>query len=63
VNAEKSLMSFLGGGCHSCIGAHLDGNRFLVFHEDTRHYTFEVSTADKTEIQAIAGQLKAHDGN
>ena len=63
VNAEKNLMSFLGGGCHSCIGAHLDGNRFLVFHEDTRHYTFEVSTADKTEIQAIAGQLKARHGN
>jgi len=59
VDAEKNLMSFLGGGCHSCIGAHLDGNRFLVFHEDTRHYTFEVSSADEKEIKGIAQQLKA----
>ena len=30
-------MSLLGGGCHLVL-EHLDGNRLLVFHEDSRFY-------------------------
>ena len=58
VDAEKNLMSYLGGGCHSCIGAYLDEERLLVFHEDTRHYSFPVTTADEGEIAAISSQLR-----
>jgi hydroxymethylbilane synthase len=58
VDAEKNLMSYLGGGCHSCIGAYLDQDRLLVFHEDTRHYTFPVTTADEAEIAEISAQLR-----
>ena len=58
VDAEKNLMSYLGGGCHSCIGAYLDQDHLLVFHEDTRHYTFPVTTADEAEIAEISAQLR-----
>lgn len=57
VAAEKRLMSLLGGGCHSCIGAHLDGNRLLVFHEDCRFYEFPIEHADEVELARIAQQL------
>lgn len=57
VEAEKSLMAHLGGGCHSCIGAHVTGNRMLVFHEDTRQYEFPVSKADDEEVGGIAKEL------
>jgi hydroxymethylbilane synthase len=57
VEAEKSLMAHLGGGCHSCIGAHVTGSRMLVFHEDTRYYEFKVNTADEDELAVIAKEL------
>ena len=57
VTTEKRLMSLLGGGCHSCIGAHLDGNRLLVFHEDSRFYEFPIEHSLDDELAAVASQL------
>lgn len=51
VSAEKRLMSLLGGGCHSCIGAHLAGDRLLVFHEDCRFYEFRINPEDESDMQ------------
>ncbi len=61
VTVEKRLMSLLGGGCHSCIGAHLDGDRLLLFHEDCRFYEFTIADAGEDELAKVAGQLLGKD--
>ena len=51
VSVEKQLMSLLGGGCHSCIGAHLDGDRLLVFHENCRFYEYPITGEDESGLE------------
>ena len=60
VSVEKRLMSLLGGGCHSCIGAHLDGDRLLVFHENCRFYEYRITGEDELGIEEQLDEIVAN---
>tara|TARA_B110000438_G_C15436027_1_gene488300 strand:+ start:142 stop:312 length:171 start_codon:yes stop_codon:yes gene_type:complete len=53
-------MSLLGGGCHSCIGAHLDGDRLLVFHENCRFYEYCITGEDELGIEEQLVEIVAN---
>ena len=60
VSVEKQLMSLLGGGCHSCIGAHLDGDRLLIFHENCRFYEYRITGEDELGIEEQLVEIVAN---
>lgn len=43
VQIERRVLRALGGGCHTAMGAHFDGDRLLVYHEKTGARSFPIS--------------------
>lgn len=54
VRLERALLAAMEGGCQTAMGAHFDGQEFLVFHEDWGFHTFEPTESDLQDVEAYA---------